>query len=713
MESLIGAVNAKADAIYLAGNRFGARAFAQNFDLDHLSKAIEYAHLRDVLVYVTVNTLIYDREIADFIAFTDALVSMGVDALIVQDLGMMNLMLKRYPKTEIHLSTQMNIDHIDQIRFFETLGVKRIVLAREVNIEQIKQWRSFTHMDFEVFIHGALCVSRSGQCLFSFFNGGRSANRGACAQPCRLPYRWNDETKEDYALSMKELMTLENISELMDSGIASFKIEGRMRRPQYVVQTVLSYRKAINHHGKQPKIDLKDDIKRLKTIFNRDFTKGFILDAEQDHKISHTFSNHQGIPLGQVVDVKGKRMVIKLTESLRVQDGYRILDEQSSGDLVSRILKNGTKVDVAYPGDIIELDLKTPTQLGSYVIKTKDSSLENELSQYLKPARIPVIGKLHVEVGHLASLMLKREDQSVTVFSKEDVRLAVDHPLTEDILKKQIDRLGETPYQLHELEIVTDGKSFIPVRELNDLRREAINQLTEQRLKKEVAIVDFQFNPISILPEPAIQCLVSNSNQFDMITSLLEKHQESVKYPCQVFQKYDARYPYKDASYPIGSLSKSHAFSSDSSWNVTNHQTVHFLHEHGFNQVMMSLETTVLEAMNTSIAYQNAYRSTPQLAYMIYGRPKVMTIESHILPHETSKDWLIGKDKNAYPVLQIGQKTFVYHHQIQSAIESADTLLQNGFAVCLDFTFETQEEIKRVMNRFFLLLQKNKEDVSC
>ena len=332
MESLIGAVNAKADAIYLAGNRFGARAFAQNFDLDHLSKAIEYAHLRDVLVYVTVNTLIYDREIADFIAFTDALVSMGVDALIVQDLGMMNLMLKRYPKTEIHLSTQMNIDHIDQIRFFETLGVKRIVLAREVNIEQIKQWRSLTQMDFEVFIHGALCVSRSGQCLFSFFNGGRSANRGACAQPCRLPYRWNDDTKEDYALSMKELMTLENISELMDSGIASFKIEGRMRRPHYVVQTVLSYRKAINHHGKQPKIDLKDDIKRLKTIFNRDFTKGFILDAEQDHKISHTFSNHQGIPLGQVVDVKGKRMVIKLTESLRVQDGYRILDEQSSGD---------------------------------------------------------------------------------------------------------------------------------------------------------------------------------------------------------------------------------------------------------------------------------------------------------------------------------------------------------------------------------------------
>ena len=220
-EALIGAINAGANAVYLAGKKFGARAFSNNFEEENLIDAIRYAHLRGVFVYVTVNTLIFDDEIEDLLKFTDVLVENHVDALIVQDLGMIDLMIRRYPMTDIHASTQMNIHNIKQVKFLKKLGVKRIVMARETPLSIIKQIKKNIDIELEVFVHGALCVSYSGNCLMSSMLGGRSGNRGECAQPCRLAYRLYKDNQmisnQSYLLSTKDLMTIEYIDQLIEA----------------------------------------------------------------------------------------------------------------------------------------------------------------------------------------------------------------------------------------------------------------------------------------------------------------------------------------------------------------------------------------------------------------------------------------------------------------------------------------------------------------
>ena len=251
-ESLYAAINAGCDAVYLGGYMFGARHFAPNFSNDELKEIITTCHIYGVKVYVTVNTLIKENEVQTFIDFIDFLHNNNVDAVIMQDLGMIDLVRKTYPNLEIHASTQLHIHNLEGVRFCENLGLKRVVLARETNIESVKNIKNKTNIEIELFVHGALCVSYSGQCLMSSLIGGRSGNRGSCAGTCRLPYKLISNNKqlneEDYVLSMKDLCTLEHIKELIESGIDSFKIEGRMKRPEYVYLAVSLYRKAIDSY---------------------------------------------------------------------------------------------------------------------------------------------------------------------------------------------------------------------------------------------------------------------------------------------------------------------------------------------------------------------------------------------------------------------------------------------------------------------------------
>lgn len=261
LESLYAAVQAGADAIYLGGNKFSARAYASNFDDKTMEEAVEYCHLYNVKVYVTINTIMKEKELKEACKYAEFLYNVGVDALIIQDIGLASLLREKLPELELHASTQMTVHNGEAALSLSKLGFKRIVLSRELSLKEIEYISKTLKIETEIFIHGALCVCYSGQCLMSSMIGGRSGNRGRCAQPCRLPYEIVNKKDKDkdkgYILSPKDMCTIEDIKEIIESGASSLKIEGRMKRPEYVAGVVSEYRNVIDNFYQDGK-KLKD-----------------------------------------------------------------------------------------------------------------------------------------------------------------------------------------------------------------------------------------------------------------------------------------------------------------------------------------------------------------------------------------------------------------------------------------------------------------------
>jgi Collagenase and related proteases len=327
MESVYAAVNNGADAIYIGGSKFSARAYAKNFSLEDIKEIVEYCHDYGVKVYVTINTLIKQKEMAEVLEYINQLEQLRVDAVIIQDLGLAKAIFENFKGLEVHASTQMSVHNKEMSLFLKDMGFSRIVLARELALEEIKEISEV--VETEVFIHGALCVCYSGQCLMSSMLGGRSGNRGRCAQPCRLPYqivnKLNSETKQGYLLSPKDICTIENISEIIESGVTSFKIEGRMKRPEYVAGVVGSYRKAIDRYvNEKVLMDTKDEKKKLLQLFNREgFSKGYIFGNTGKDMMAYNYPKNTGIILGRAID----NNLIELVEEVSINDGIRVKDE--------------------------------------------------------------------------------------------------------------------------------------------------------------------------------------------------------------------------------------------------------------------------------------------------------------------------------------------------------------------------------------------------
>jgi putative protease len=526
-ESMIGAINAKANAIYLAGKKFGARAFANNFEDNDLIEVIHYAHLRGVLVYVTVNTLIFDEEIEPLLQYTDQLVKNGVDALIVQDIGVMDILIKRYPNLDIHASTQTNTLNIHQVKFLKNMGVKRIVMARETPIEMIKQIKKQVDIELEVFVHGALCVCYSGNCLMSSMLGGRSGNRGECAQPCRLAYSLlkenNTVSDESYLLSTKDLMTIDYLEQLIEAGVDSIKIEGRMRKPEYVIQAVSSYRKAIEAYENQIKIKLEDEYLKLKKVFNRDFTKGYLFNESPSKIVSDYRPNHMGIEVGVVINYKDSKVSIQLTDTLEVNDGYRIISDKDYGNTVSRIIKDEGIVKKALAGDIIKLDVTEKIKIGSKVLKTSDHQLELSLSKYLDEnyKMIPLQGQVIAKANHYLTLTLDDDKHQVTFTSTEPLSKATTKPVLKNQIVDQFSKLGNTPFYFESLIIDTDEASFISIKEMNELRRSALDAIIQLRTQNQLKTIntkmDLSKNKMDHIPKLIVK--VSTKKQFDKAVS--------------------------------------------------------------------------------------------------------------------------------------------------------------------------------------------------
>ncbi|MGN1296245.1 MAG: U32 family peptidase, partial [Candidatus Aphodocola sp.] len=456
MDSLKAAVMAGCDAVYLGGVLFGARAFAGNFTNEEIVYAINYAHLYGVKVYVTINTIIYDSEVERFLDYVRFLHKNNVDAVIIQDIGMFDLLRKKFPNLELHASTQMNIHNYDGALLAKKLGFKRVVMARETPIDVIKKIKEEIDIEIEVFIHGALCVSYSGECLLSALVGKRSGNRGTCAQICRKKYDFYDDDKNklntnNYLLSTKDLCTLKYIDKLIEIGVDSLKIEGRMKRSPYVYLVTKTYRKVIDNYYNTGKLKIdENDIIELKKMFNRNFTKGFMLNEDNNNFTYDKRPNNIGIEVGQVISKVKNDLKIKLTYDVSVHDGLRILDDkEDKGLVINKMFINNKSVLEAKKGDVITLKYDKYVEKNSKVLLTSSKRQLDSICEAIKNQERFIYIDLNFTAKENENLKLTITDGLNTIIETLDKTpmRAINKETSHDVIKKQLSKLGNTVYK--------------------------------------------------------------------------------------------------------------------------------------------------------------------------------------------------------------------------------------------------------------------------
>lgn len=491
-DALKAAVQNGANAVYLGGKDFSARASANNFDREELIEAVKYAHIRDVRVFVTTNTLIKQDEIEDFVEYAKFLYDIDVDALIMQDIGVAMLIHDLLPDFELHASTQMVAHSLEDVQYLESIGFKRVVLARELTVDEIKYICDNTNVDIEIFVHGALCVCYSGGCLMSSMIGNRSGNRGRCAQPCRQKYTMIDistgeevHSNGEYLLSTKDLNTIEDVDKIIETGVLSLKIEGRMKKPEYVATVINSYRNAIDEYQATKKVNISTEtMEDLYTIFNRKFTKGLILGEVGEDVMNSNVPNNQGLYVGKVVDYnkKAKRLKIKLEGTLKKGDGINL-----GGGTIGRIIKGKEIAQIGYKGETIELDFIGEARKNQPVFKTSDTNLidkaQKTYTQDKEFAKSLIDAEITIKLGEYPELkLIDKNNNSVTVKGDKLVEKALKVALGEEKIETQIKKLGNTPYELDDLKINLDEGVSMPISLINQMRREAIELLDEARI---------------------------------------------------------------------------------------------------------------------------------------------------------------------------------------------------------------------------------------
>ena len=670
MECLMAAINGGCDAVYLAGKNFGARGFAGNFSKDELKESVDICHLYGVKVYVTINTLVYDSEVERFIDYIDFLHKINVDAVIMQDIGMIDLVRKTYPNLEIHASTQANIHNLEGVKLCESIGIKRVVLARETPYKLIKEIKEKTNAEIEIFVHGALCMSYSGECLMSALIGGRSGNRGTCAQCCRMQYSLEVKNKivsqKEYLLSTKDLNTLENIGKLIDIGVDSLKIEGRMKRPEYVYLVTSMYRKAIDNYAKYKETKItKEDIKELKKIFNREFTKGFMFDETNDNFVNTFRPNHLGIEIGKVIDVKNNQITIKLNDKLNINDGIRIIGEEDSGCIITSMFKNNKRINNANREDIITIPYKDKVSKNSIVLKTTDINQIKNIENKIKiNKKIKIKAKCILKVGYKIKLIVNDSKNTIELESDYIVQTAIKSETTPQRIKEQLSKLGDTIYEFSNLEIINDSNIFIPINKLNELRRDALKKLDELRKYKNLYKREkYSINVPNFKIENNKNILINTKEEFlkykDKYSLIYIDNEEEynkinnenciLKLPR--INEYLKDYNCKLLVSDLGSVYKYKNVDTDFSLNVTNSYSVAFLHSLGVNKITLSHEFNYNQIVKLINIYKERYKSHPNLEVINDANIEAMICKYNMLKkYNTNNGYLIDRFNNKYEI---------------------------------------------------------------
>ena len=515
-DTLKAAVQFGADSVYFGGSSFNARQSATNFTKSGLKAAIDYAKLRNVKVNFTLNTLIKNSEFQEAIDLAEYVYNLGADCIIVQDLGLARYIIEHFPEMEVHASTQMSIHNLLGVQELEKLGFKQVVLARELPLHEIENICKNSNIGIEVFIHGAICISYSGQCLFSSIVGARSANRGRCAQPCRLPYQLYKEEnfnnlnvskhekiihgEKGYLLSSKDLCGLEFIPQLIKAGVKTFKIEGRLKPPEYVGTVVRIYRKYMDLAQSSEKyiIDEKDK-KDLLLAFNRGgFSNGSFSNEPNTKYVFKEKPNNMGIYIGNISNINSKKGLITLTskESLTIGDSFSIAQEDHKYTISEMMDLKGNNLKSSVSNTSVTIGrVKGKMKLGDKVYKLNSKLLRNEIMDYAEKEqrRIKLNASIEIHKGKPIELTISSNpnekytyySMSTKVVSEMIPEEAINTPLQEERVIKQLCKTSNTPFEFETININMDNDIFLPkISSLNELRRRALDQFTTSAVRR-------------------------------------------------------------------------------------------------------------------------------------------------------------------------------------------------------------------------------------
>ena len=767
-DSLKAAVQNGANAVYLGGKDFSARASANNFDREELKEAVKYAHIRDVRVFVTTNTLIKQNELEDFVEYAKFLYDIDVDAIIMQDIGAAMLIHELLPDFELHASTQMVAHSLEDVQYLESIGFKRVVLARELTVEEIKYICDNTNVDIEIFVHGALCVCYSGGCLMSSMIGNRSGNRGRCAQPCRQKYTMIDistgeeiHNNGDYLLSTKDLNTIEDVDKIIETGVLSLKIEGRMKKPEYVATVIKSYRDAIDEYETTKKVNISDEtMEDLYTIFNRKFTKGLILGEVGEEVMNSNVPNNQGLYVGKVVDYnkKAKRLKIKLEGTLKKGDGINL-----GGGTIGRIIKGKDIAQIGYKGETIELDFIGEAKKNQLVFKTSDTDLidraQKTYTQDKEFAKSLIDAEISIKLDSYPELrLIDKNENIVTVQGDKLVEKALKVALSEEKIETQIKKLGNTPYEIDQLKINLDEGVSMPISLINQMRREAIELLDNARISVKGRMYkdnDIKYSPkiysrnadnkskirVKVNNIEALKSILNldidmiyyedvstieqamtmaNANNKKLIYSAprivrnreykrLEKSEEYCRDHVQISALGQVKY-YKENSESV-------KFDVDYYLNPFNSETINHYKKEGAETVCISQELNLHEIKETT-QYTDL-----EIETVAYGYIPMMLSEycpMGVVARSCKKDKRCANCKESKYVLRdfkgeeyrVSQDIFcrstIYNSSANCLINNLDELSEAGINIFrLDFTHETPELIEKITESFIDVIEND------
>ena len=707
MEALIAAVSNGADAIYLGMDKFGARAYASNFDEEGLIEAVRYCHLRGVLVYVTMNTIVFDRELSDAYKQIDFIYKTGVDGIIIQDLAIFNYVVKNYPLMEAHTSTQMGIDDAEGALLFKELGAKRIVLSRECTIDEILNIKKIVKLPLEIFAHGALCVSYSGGCLMSGLIGYRSGNRGRCVGSCRKKYQLfkNGELLSDsYVLSMKDLNTVDNIDKMKK--IDSLKIEGRMKEPEYVANIARTYRAALD--GNLTK-ELREGLNKT---FNRTFTKGYMFGEDKKNITNVSRPNNFGYEIGNISkSIKGG-YELNLTSKLNQNDIIRIAD--GDNDVILSLSKIYDSKDnlISSADKKCIIKIKEKVSVGSKVYKTKDINFYNEISKtYPKEFRH---NKLDISVyaspGENMVINARVDNTYVSITSDFICDKSISSPLDKEKFIKSFSKMNDSVYELNDVEYYADD-IFVPVAKINELRRQLIELLNNERYKfrDEVSKKEYTYDKLTFPREKKISVSCITEEQ---ARAARDAGVDFIYDKNNTIRRNKNHYEEKNGELLIGGYGgiykyrNTNEFVTDFSMNCVNSEAVYNLHKLGAKRVCLSYEINLSDINNLVNEYKEKTGGYPNLEMIVYGRAPMMFTNYCPLKvngqcGECKKNkYVLKEEYGEFPIISHDDcTTTILNGKILNLIDNIPDL-DNINVFRINLTLEDYDESLRIINEF-------------
>jgi len=707
MEALKAAISNGCNAIYLGMQKFGARAYSSNFDLETLKEATMYAHLRNVKIYVTMNTIIFENEVEEMKKQINALNELGVDGIIVQDLAAFDYVVKNFRDIEVHCSTQMGIDDLEGTLLLKEMGAKRVVLSRELEIEKVKEIRRIAKIPLEIFVHGALCVSYSGNCLMSGLIGYRCGNRGRCVGSCRKEFELIDKTTDTslgkkYFLSTKDLNTIDYINDLKE--IDSLKIEGRMKEAVYVANAVSKYRMALD------KEITEDDKENLSKTFNRTFTKGYLFHEDKKDITNILRPNNFGYEIGSISRSFKDMYEIKLKRSLNQNDVIRIShnNEDINLSVVKLYDKDGNLINKA--DQVCYIKIKEKVSKGDIVYITKDYVYYKELNSSMEREFMRFSLDIKVYAYADSKLVIDAEGLGYNYLyeSEEILGEAINDPTTKEQVIKQLSKLNNSIFELNHVDF-EEYNAFIPAKLLNTARREIVQGLYDLKInRKKNRIKTLKTKEkINFVPKkPYLTATVTTKEQYDACIScgIKEIYFENVVRRNQNDYKelkgqvliggYGGIYHYR----------KTNPVITDYSLNVVNSSSCYELYKLGAKRVTLSYELNKNQIVDLINAYYEENDGYPALEMIVYG--KALLLFTKYCPVETMNQCGICKTKSYELKDEHGTFPIILHDDCTTTILNGKTLnlfdelqdIKGIEAFRLNFTDETKEQVVKTIN---------------